>query len=44
MRPLLVAGDAANFKVTLPGDLELAQAVLLARRRRAEADEESEHA
>ncbi len=44
MRPLLVAGDAANFKVTLPGDLELAQAVLLARRQSACGDEETKHA
>ena len=44
LRPLLVAGDAANFKVTLPGDLELAQAVLQARRQSAGADEESKHA
>ncbi|MBU6441522.1 MAG: 2-C-methyl-D-erythritol 4-phosphate cytidylyltransferase [Betaproteobacteria bacterium] len=31
LRPLLVPGQASNFKVTLPGDLELAEAVLLAR-------------
>ncbi len=32
LRPLLVPGDAENFKVTLPGDLRLAEAVLAARR------------
>ncbi len=32
LRPLLVPGEASNFKVTLTGDLELADAVLRARR------------
>ncbi len=32
LRPLLVPGDASNFKVTLEGDLELADALLRARR------------
>ena len=32
LHPLLVPGEASNFKVTLAGDLELAEAVLGARR------------
>lgn len=42
LRPLLVPGEASNFKVTLPGDLELAEAVLLARAA-AEAAPRSRH-
>lgn len=38
LQPLLVVGDASNFKVTRPGDLDLAEAVLLARRARVASD------
>ncbi len=44
LHPLLVPGDAHNFKVTLPGDLELAEAVLLRRARQAGLCAEQAHA
>ena len=37
LRPRLVTGSAQNFKVTFPEDFELAEAVLLARRRKGQA-------
>jgi len=37
LRPLLVAADASNLKVTWPGDLILAEAILFARQRAAGA-------
>jgi 2-C-methyl-D-erythritol 4-phosphate cytidylyltransferase len=39
LHPLLVPGEASNFKVTLAGDLELAEAVLGARRGARVAEE-----